>query len=99
MHVRSHLCERARLWASLRADGELSELEGALLDAHLARCAECRSVAGGVGALARWGGCRACAAVASAVAGAPRRVPLERRAPRALPVPPRHSKARLVQLA
>ena len=36
------LCARARFWASLRVDGELSELEGALLDAHLARCADCR---------------------------------------------------------
>lgn len=36
------LCTRARFWASLRVDGELSELEGALLDAHLARCADCR---------------------------------------------------------
>lgn len=39
------LCARARFWASLRIDGELSELEGALLDAHLARCAVCRAVA------------------------------------------------------
>ena len=31
------LCARARFWVSLRVDGELSELEGALLDAHLAR--------------------------------------------------------------
>jgi anti-sigma factor RsiW len=29
------------MWASLRLDGELSELEGALLDAHLRRCADC----------------------------------------------------------
>lgn len=36
------LCARARFWASLRVDGELSELEGALLDAHLGRCADCR---------------------------------------------------------
>jgi hypothetical protein len=41
------LCARARFWASLRVDGELSELEGALLDAHLARCEECRVVAQG----------------------------------------------------
>jgi len=42
-------CERAREWASLRLDGELSELEWALLEAHLARCTSCsmyaRSVA------------------------------------------------------
>jgi predicted anti-sigma-YlaC factor YlaD len=44
------LCARARFWASLRVDGELSELEGALLDAHLARCDECRAVATGFGA-------------------------------------------------
>jgi len=41
------LCARARFWASLRIDGELSELEGALLDAHLARCPDCRAVAAG----------------------------------------------------
>ena len=39
------LCERARSWASLRLDGELSELESQLLDAHLGRCAECRTFA------------------------------------------------------
>lgn len=43
------LCARARFWASLRIDGELSELEGALLDAHLAGCAACREVAQGFG--------------------------------------------------
>lgn len=36
-------CERARCWASLRLDGELSELEERLLEAHLERCAECRA--------------------------------------------------------
>jgi predicted anti-sigma-YlaC factor YlaD len=50
MDESGHLCERARFWASLRLDGELSELEGALLDAHLARCAGCQSVAEGFGA-------------------------------------------------
>jgi predicted anti-sigma-YlaC factor YlaD len=35
------LCERARSWAALAPDGELSELERKLLDAHLARCASC----------------------------------------------------------
>jgi hypothetical protein len=34
-------CERARMWASLQLDGELSELERALLDAHVARCEPC----------------------------------------------------------
>src|SRR5438552_17660981 len=46
------LCARARCWASLRVDGELSELEGALLDAHLGRCDECRAVADDFGAAA-----------------------------------------------
>jgi predicted anti-sigma-YlaC factor YlaD len=44
MDESGQLCERARFWASLRLDGELSELEGALLDAHAARCAGCRTV-------------------------------------------------------
>ncbi len=38
-------CERAREYASLRLDGELSEFEQALLGAHLARCEPCRSFA------------------------------------------------------
>jgi Putative zinc-finger len=45
MDTMPQLCERARAWASLRADGELSELESALLDAHLGRCVECGSFA------------------------------------------------------
>ena len=48
-------CERARAWVSLRLDDEISELEEALLDAHLRRCAACRefeaSVRGAVVAL------------------------------------------------
>ena len=50
MDESGQLCERARFWASLRLDGELSELEGALLDAHLARCAGCHAIAEGFGA-------------------------------------------------
>ena len=34
-------CDRAHAWASLALDDELSELERALLDTHLARCPEC----------------------------------------------------------
>jgi predicted anti-sigma-YlaC factor YlaD len=34
-------CERARQWSSLRLDGELSELEGALLEKHLGLCGSC----------------------------------------------------------
>jgi predicted anti-sigma-YlaC factor YlaD len=36
-----HACDRARAWISLRLDDEISELEEALLDAHLSRCAAC----------------------------------------------------------
>jgi ferric-dicitrate binding protein FerR (iron transport regulator) len=46
--VRAPACERARTWASLRLDDELSELEGALLDAHLARCVDCRAAVAGL---------------------------------------------------
>jgi predicted anti-sigma-YlaC factor YlaD len=35
-------CDRARAWVSLRLDDEISELEEALLEAHLRRCALCR---------------------------------------------------------
>jgi anti-sigma factor RsiW len=38
------------MWASLRLDGELSELEGALLDAHLGRCADCSAAVAAYGA-------------------------------------------------
>jgi predicted anti-sigma-YlaC factor YlaD len=44
-NIRSHACERARTWVSLSLDGELSELERRLLDAHLVRCAGCSSFA------------------------------------------------------
>ena len=36
-----HGCARARGWASLELDGELSQLESALLAAHLRGCAPC----------------------------------------------------------
>jgi hypothetical protein len=45
-------CERARAWAALAPDGELAMLESRLLDAHLALCADCRSFAEQVAALA-----------------------------------------------
>ena len=44
----SQTCERAREWVSLRLDGELSELESALLEAHLNRCAPCAAFAADV---------------------------------------------------
>ncbi len=46
------LCERARSWAALVPDGELSELERKLLDSHVARCAECGRFALEVAAVA-----------------------------------------------
>ena len=45
MLIESRLCSRARFWVSLRLDDQLSELESALLDAHLAGCPSCRSFA------------------------------------------------------
>jgi predicted anti-sigma-YlaC factor YlaD len=44
-------CERARAWAALQSDGELSTFEQRLLDAHVARCAECRAFALSVAAV------------------------------------------------
>lgn len=38
-------CTSAREWVSLRADGELSELERMLLRRHLSRCDPCRAFA------------------------------------------------------
>ena len=71
------LCARARFWASLRIDGELSELEGALLDAHLARCAECSALAEGFSsstALLRSAPLERVAPVATDLPRSPRRV-------------------------
>ena len=45
---RGSTCERARYWAALAPDGELSGMEQRLLDAHLARCAECAAFAADV---------------------------------------------------
>jgi predicted anti-sigma-YlaC factor YlaD len=44
-------CERAQEWASLELDGELSQLERALLATHLRRCAACAEAVGGMRAL------------------------------------------------
>lgn len=38
-------CERARAWAALRPDGELSTIEVRLLDVHLDGCSACRQFA------------------------------------------------------
>jgi len=39
------VCERARAWAALEPDGELSSFEQRLLGAHLERCEPCRAFA------------------------------------------------------
>lgn len=82
MTVPSQLCERARRWASLRADDELSELESALLDAHLGRCLPCRAFAEG----------------AEEVAVALRTARLERPSPLALMLPHRRPALRALQV-
>lgn len=46
-------CVRARYRISLRIDGELPQLEGALLDAHLRRCPACIEFAAGAELIAR----------------------------------------------
>jgi len=78
----SQSCDRARWWASLRVDGELSALETALLDAHLGRCFHCCSFAGGA------------ADVAAALRGAH----LERPVPLALVLSRRRPALRALQL-
>ena len=77
------LCERACRWVSLRVDGELSELESALLDDHLGRCRSCRVFASGV------------EDVATALAGAR----LERPAPLALVFPRRRRQSPVLRSA
>ena len=42
LRMQPHNCDRARAWVSMRLDDEISELEDALLDAHLRRCPACR---------------------------------------------------------
>lgn len=46
--LRPRSCDRARLWVSLALDGELSEFERRLLEAHLDRCAGCKEYDSGV---------------------------------------------------
>jgi predicted anti-sigma-YlaC factor YlaD len=76
-------CERARLWASLAADAEITELEQAGLEAHLRDCFECRAHAErlrGVAALVRG-------------------LPLEEPGRPLLPAPRRHRYGRLQLVA
>ena len=41
--MRNASCERTRAAAALEVDGALSQLELAVLDAHVARCADCHT--------------------------------------------------------
>jgi predicted anti-sigma-YlaC factor YlaD len=50
--VPSSDCDRARQAASAAVDGELSELERVILDAHLAVCPECDAFADELGSVA-----------------------------------------------
>lgn len=50
--LRHNRCDRARGWAALAPDGELSQLEQRLLDAHVTCCAPCRFFAAEVAAIA-----------------------------------------------
>jgi predicted anti-sigma-YlaC factor YlaD len=45
MRTSGRRCDRAREYASLRLDGELSDFERALLDSHLERCPSCHAFA------------------------------------------------------
>ena len=49
---RGVLCDRARAWAALAPDGELSEVERKLLAAHLSRCNACEDFSVEVAAVA-----------------------------------------------
>jgi anti-sigma factor RsiW len=43
LRTRAQRCDRAREWISLQVDGELSEFERIVLEAHVAHCGECRT--------------------------------------------------------
>jgi anti-sigma factor RsiW len=45
------MCERAREWASLQLDSELSELERSMLRAHTRRCSACAAYVLEIGAI------------------------------------------------
>jgi predicted anti-sigma-YlaC factor YlaD len=75
-------CERARNRVSLGLDGELSEVEQALLRAHVGRCAACAGFASDLDRLTQ----------------ELRRAPLERPAADAVPVRRRGTGRRVLQL-
>jgi len=75
-------CERARNWVSLGLDGELSQVEQALVRAHVGRCAACAEFASDLHGLTQ----------------ELRRAPLERPTGRCGPVRRRSSGMRAFQL-
>ena len=75
-------CERARTWASLGLDGELSQIERASLRAHVGRCAQCAEFVFDLDGLTQ----------------ELRHSPLERPAGEGIPVRRRHSGMRVLQL-
>src|SRR3954452_25524555 len=75
-------CERARTWASLGVDGELSQFGQAQLRAHVGRCAACAAFAQNLETLA----------------GELRRAPLEQPTTDVMPVARRSTARRALQL-
>src|SRR3954467_8797888 len=75
-------CERARTWASLGVDGELSQFGQAQLRAHVGRCAACAAFAQNLDTLA----------------GELRRAPLEQPTTDVMPVARRSTARRALQL-
>jgi predicted anti-sigma-YlaC factor YlaD len=53
VYARSHDCDRIRSWISAALDGELSELESALVQGHLRTCASCSRFEAGAAALTK----------------------------------------------
>jgi Putative zinc-finger len=75
-------CERARTWASLGLDEELSQIEQAQLRAHVGRCAACAAFAGDLAGLVE----------------ELRRAPLEQSTTAVMPVARRSTGRRALQL-
>ncbi len=51
--TQSVVCDRVRAQVSLELDSELSHLERRMMDAHLARCSDCRSFQADIGDFTR----------------------------------------------
>jgi hypothetical protein len=49
--IQADECARASEWVSLRLDGQLSEFEELLLDAHIERCPDCKAYSANVAGL------------------------------------------------